>query len=226
VDTVAGLLSIVLINLVLSGDNALVIGMAAAPLAPARRRLAILIGGGLAIVLRIILTWVAVELLRIPAFSAVGGGLLLWIAFKLLQTEEEAAEGRREAATLGGAIPTIALADLVMSLDNVLGVAAAAHGSVLLLVLGLLLSMAIVIGGGGVIAGLIERFTWLAYVGAAVIAWTGAEMLLGDALVLEALGGGPIVGRPLAAGLLTLATLALAHSLHRRRQPRSALRKG
>jgi len=207
---------VVLIDLVLSGDNAIVIGMAAAPLTPRRRRTAIVVGGALAIALRVVLTWLALELLQIPAVGAVGGLLLLWIAFKLLKQEEEAAAGVKESATLGGAILAITVADLIMSVDNVLGVAAAARGSTGLVVFGLMVSMAIVIAGGGILAGIISRFWWLAYVGAAVIAWTGAQMVSSDPWVLEATGG-PLRAQAVISGLVTLMVLLVAHYFHRHR---------
>jgi YjbE family integral membrane protein len=213
-DLASGLLSVTLINIVLSGDNAIVIGMAAAPLTPRRRRLAIVIGGALAIALRIALTWLAAALLQIPALGALGGGLLLWIAFRLLKAEEETVEGAKASTTLGGAIFTIALADVVMSFDNVLGVAAAARGAVGLLMFGLAGSMAIVIAGGGLLASIISRFWWLAYVGAAVIAWTAAQMVFGDPWVLEATHG-PLPAQALLSLLVTAAVLVAAH-LHRR----------
>jgi YjbE family integral membrane protein len=219
VDTASGLLSIIVIDLVLSGDNAIVIGLAAAPLPPGQRNTAIVLGGGLAILVRTTLTWLAVELLRVPAIGALGGLLLLWIAFKLLKQEAEAVEGVKQAATLGGAIVTIALADLVMSLDNVLGVAAAARGVVQLLVFGLVLSMSILMLGGTLIANLIDRFWWLAYVGTAVIAWTAADMVLNDPLVIDAIGG-PIRVEPLIAGIVAAIVLLLAHYLHRHRVSR------
>ena len=220
-ETASNLLSIILIDLVLSGDNAVVIGMAAAPLTPGRRRAAILMGGGMAMVLRVLLTWLALELLRIPAIGVVGGLVLLWIAFKLLKQEQESAEGIKEVATLGGAILTITVADFVMSVDNVLGVAAAAHGAVVLVAFGLLLSMTIVMAGGSIIASLIGHAGWLAYVGAGVIAWTGAEMVLSDQFTLNAMGG-PIAAEPIISGVVTVVVLALAHYLHRHRPARAA----
>jgi YjbE family integral membrane protein len=182
-ELISRILQIILIDLVLSGDNAVVIGMAAYPLPRKQRRIAILFGGGAAIVLRITLTSVAALLLGLPALKAVGGLLLLWIGFRLLEQSET--DETKQASTLMGAIGTILLADFIMSLDNVLGVAAASHGDVVLLIFGLLFSMAILMVGGSVFAELIERLWWLAYLGAGVIAWTGADMVQEDALVLQ-----------------------------------------
>lgn len=184
-DFLSELVSIILINLVLSGDNAVVIGMAAAPLPGRQRRLALLLGGVVAIVLRVVLTFLAYYLLNVPALKVVGGLLLLWIAFDLLQQDEKQRGPGRENASFRGAVLAILVADVVMSLDNVLGVAAAAGGNQVLLIAGLILSMAIVIAGGGILASLIERVKWLAYLGAAVIAWTGVRLCLSDALVQD-----------------------------------------
>lgn len=186
-ELLSAVFGIVLIDLVLSGDNAVVIGMAAHRLPPRQRRLAILFGGGAAIVLRLALTAIAALLLTLPYLKAIGGLLLLGVAYKLLR-EEESADAETEpnsrrsstTATLRGAIVTILLADFIMSLDNVLGVAAASHGDVALLLFGLGLSMAILMLGGSIVASVINRLWWLAYVGTAVIAWTGIEMFLED----------------------------------------------
>lgn len=174
-----GLLSIILIDLALSGDNALVIGLAARRLPRHQRRVAIIGGAGLAILLRASLTVVAALLLRLPYVQLAGGVLLCWIAIKLLG-DEEAASGNREANTLWSALLTIVMADAVMSLDNVVGVAAAAHGNSGLLVLGLVLSMGLMIFGGTLVASLLARWWWLAYLAAAIIAWTGADLVLRD----------------------------------------------
>jgi YjbE family integral membrane protein len=215
-ETVSRLLQIVLINLVLSGDNAVVIGMAAHPLPTRQRHMAIAIGGGGAIALRIILTGLAAFLLQLPAVRAIGGALLLWIAFQLLQQEDEPGAGAKAPKTLRGAVVTVLVADLVMSLDNVLGVAAASNGDFVLLVFGLVVSMAIVALGGGLIARLIDRLWWLAYLGAAVIAWTGSEMMQDDDLVAQANPLTPVLRLVLTA-LITFAVVALAHAVHRRK---------
>jgi YjbE family integral membrane protein len=217
-ELVTRIAQIVLIDLVLSADNAVVIGLAAHPLPPRQRRLAILVGGGVAIALRVVLTAVAAVLLGLPALKAIGGVLLLWIAYRLLEREDGARDGTKAAATLRAAIATILVADVVMSLDNVLGVAAASDGNIALLIFGLLLSMAIVMLGGGLFADLIDRLWWLAYLGAAVIAWTGAEMIQDDALVLGLAG---LTALPVSVEiglnvLVTVLVVGLAHFVHRR----------
>lgn len=216
-ELVSRVLSIVVINLVLSGDNAVLIGMAAQPLPRRQRRVAVLVGGGAAIALRICLTGVAAFLLGLPALKAIGGLLLLWIAFKLLDAQDEHASGPRQAHTLRGAVMTILLADIIMSLDNVLGVAAASNGDFSLLIFGLGVSMAIVMLGGSVFADLIDRLWWLAYLGAAVIAWTGADMVQDDSL-LHAAGEVPFALRLVINALVSLVVVSVAHRVYRRPQ--------
>jgi YjbE family integral membrane protein len=214
-ELISRIIQIILIDLVLSADNAVVIGMAAHPLPPRQRRLAIMFGGGAAVVLRVGLTGVAAWLLGLPALKAIGGLLLLWIAIRLLEREHDSTDDVKAASTLRGAITTILIADVVMSLDNVLGVAAASGGDIALLVFGLLVSMAIVMLGGGILADLIDRLWWLAYVGATVIAWTGSAMLQEDALI-HRLAALPFAAELAVNVVITVAVVGLAHVVHRR----------
>ncbi|MFN8521771.1 MAG: TerC family protein [Chloroflexota bacterium] len=221
VELIAAIGSIILIDLVLSGDNAVVIGMAAHRLPLEQRRQAILIGSGAAIVLRVALTAIAAYLLTVPYLQLGGGLLLLWIAIKLLRIEEEAIDAATSNAGFRDAIQTIVVADLVMSTDNILGVAAAAHGDFVLLLFGLALSMAIMLFGGTAIAGMIDRFWWLAYLGSAVIAWTGAEMILADPVVHSALH----LSRPAefaVSAVTTIVVTGLAHFRYRHRKVQPA----
>ena len=209
------ILRIVIIDLVLSGDNAVVIGMAAHRLEPKQRKRAILIGGGAAIGLRILLTAIAAFLLGLKGLHLIGGLLLLWIGFKMLKAEEETHEGIKVAASMKDAIITILIADFVMSLDNVLGVAGASSGSAELLIFGLLLSMGILMFMGNLVATLINKLWWLAYVGSGVIVWTGAHMIFEDKLFSshwEWMKGS--TAHITAAGV-TVLTLMLAHWYHR-----------
>jgi YjbE family integral membrane protein len=218
----SALLSLVIIDLILSGDNALVIGMAAHRLPPPQRRLAIVLGGVGAVVLRVLLTAITTLLLLIPALKLVGGVLLAWIAFKLLKQEEEARDAVASAGSLWGALRTIIAADFIMSLDNVLAIGGAAHGHVPLLIGGLLLSMPLVLFSGGLFAELINRYSWLAYVGAAVIAYTAGQMVVEDPLLhsyVEAVPLVAVLGPPLVAA----AVLPAAHWFHRHRLPRPTL---
>jgi YjbE family integral membrane protein len=214
-DTLTAVLGIVVIDLVLSSDNAIVIGMAAHRLPADQRRLAIVLGGGAAIVLRASLTAVAALLLVLPGLRAIGGVLLLWVAFRLLEGEQGRPAGLRPAASLRAAVLTILLADVVMSLDNILGVAGASGGNVALLLFGLVLSVTILMVGGSLVAALLNRLWWLAYLGAGIIAWTGIDMVLDDPFVAR-------VGVPteewqlVTTAMVTLAVVALAHLVHRR----------
>ena len=182
-ELLAAVLSIVVIDLTLSGDNAVVIGMAAHQLPLSQRRIAIVVGGGGAIALRVLFAALAALLLSIPLLQAIGGLILAWIAFKLLRQEEESQATHKVGVSLGDAVKIIVLADVVMSLDNILAVGGASHGSVELLAFGLLLSMPIVMLGSSILAGLMSRLRWLVYVGAGVLAWTSGQMIVEDRLV-------------------------------------------
>jgi YjbE family integral membrane protein len=199
-----------------------VIGMAARRLPPPQRRIAILFGGGAAIVLRIVLTVIAALLLKIQGLQIAGGVLLIWIAFKLLKEEEESHEGVKAAGTLREAIFTILIADFIMSMDNVLGVAAAGQGDVKLVLFGLLLSMAILMWMGSIVANLINRFGWLSYVGAAVIAWTGALMLFEDPFLTRRVIWITQTVAYVSAAIITLGVTTFAHWFHRMRGAESA----
>jgi YjbE family integral membrane protein len=168
-----GLIKIVWINIILSGDNAVVIAMAARSLPPAQQQKAVLLGSGAAVALRIVLTIVAAKLLALPYLQILGGLLLLWIGLQLLRVEDEDGGEAREYGTLLAAVHTILLADLVMSLDNVVAVAAAAQGSMVLLVLGLAISIPLVIFGSTLMIKLMERFPIIVMLGAALIGWVG-----------------------------------------------------
>jgi YjbE family integral membrane protein len=181
-------LSIVLIDLALSGDNAIVIGMAAASLPRQRRKWAIIFGGGLAIILRIAMATIATLLLRVTLLSAVGGCVLFWVAWRLLRLDEGEDGGKEKDKSKQGnnfrqAIILIITADFMMSLDNVIAVAGTAHGDILLLILGLLLSMPLLMTTGGAISLLIDKFKWLVYLGAAVIMFAGTRMILEDKFI-------------------------------------------
>jgi YjbE family integral membrane protein len=174
-----GLLKIIGVNIILSGDNAVVIALAARSLPPKQQKLAIFWGAGAAIVLRIVLTLFAVALLSLPWLKLIGSLLLFWIGIKLLIPEDD---GDDVAASehLLTAIKTILIADLVMSLDNVIAVAAAAQGSVILLVLGLAISIPLVIFGATLLVKAMERYPVIITIGAGLIGWVAGEMLVAD----------------------------------------------
>lgn len=184
------LAAIVVIDLVLAGDNAIVIALAARNLPRALRRRAIVWGTVGAVVVRAGLTSAVLWLLGVPGLTFAGGVLLAWIAYRLL-TGDEGSGGREVAPATGfwSAMRTIVIADAVMGLDNVLGVAGAANGSIPLVVLGLAISIPIVVYGSTLILKCIERFPALLYVGGAVLAWTAAQMIVGEPFVGEMLAG-------------------------------------
>jgi len=175
---------IIMIDLLLSGDNAVVIALACRNLPQAQRRQGILYGVGGAIGSRVVLTFFAVSLLALPYLKVVGAFLLLWIGIKLILPEEEGhGEGSiRAEANLWGAVKTIIIADFVMSLDNVLGVAAAAKGNVLLLVFGLLVSIPLIAWSSQLVLKLIDRYPFIIYAGGALLGYVAGEMLVGEAL--------------------------------------------
>src|SRR5438105_4317061 len=180
-----GLLKIIGVNIILSGDNAVVIALAARSLPKKQQMQAVIWGSGAAIILRVILTLFAVALLTLPWLKIVGSLLLFWIGVKLLIPEE--GDDEIEASDkLLAAIKTILIADLVMSLDNVIAVAAAAGGSVVLLILGLGISIPLVIFGATLLLKLMERFPVIITIGAGLIGWVAGEMLVTD-LALEGL---------------------------------------
>jgi YjbE family integral membrane protein len=173
------LLQIILINIVLSGDNAVVIALASRSLPPAQQKKAILFGSIGAILLRIVLTFFAVYLLSLPYLKIAGACLLLWIGVNLLKGEDGDAELEGHS-NLAAAIKTIVVADLVMSLDNVIGVAAAAKGNVVLLVVGLAVSIPLIIYGSTLILKLMNRFPIIITIGAALLGWVAGEMAFSD----------------------------------------------
>ncbi|WP_076999901.1 TerC family protein [Variovorax sp. KK3] len=186
-----GLVKIVWINIILSGDNAVVIAMAARSLPPAQQQKAVLFGSGAAVVLRIALTVIAAKLLALPYLQILGGALLLWIGVQLLGEEDEDNGEEKQYGSMFAAVRTILLADLVMSLDNVIAVAAAAQGSMVLLVLGLAISIPLVIFGSTLMIKLMERFPIIIILGAALIGWVGGETAVGDVVLHDTLAAAP-----------------------------------
>ncbi len=194
----SALFAIVIIDLVLAGDNAIVIALAARRLPAHLQRRAVMWGALGAVAVRSVMTLGVVWLLSMPGLRLIGGLLLLWIAYKLLAPGQQDAHGKVDAATtFWGAMKTIIVADAVMGIDNVLAVAGAAHGSYLLVVLGLLISIPIVIWGSTFILRYTERFPVIIYIGAAVLVLTGIKMMLAEPFV-----HGVFAAKPLAAALL------------------------
>ncbi len=174
-----GLAKIIGVNIVLSGDNAVVIALAARALPPKQQKQAVFWGAGAAVVMRIVLTIFAVALLQLPWLKIIGALLLLWIGVKLL-VPEDGGENVSASDNLIAAIKTILIADLVMSLDNVIAVAAAAGGSYTLLILGLAISIPLVVFGATLLIKLMERWPVIITIGAALIGWVAGEMVVTD----------------------------------------------
>ncbi len=207
------LLAIIIIDLVLAGDNAIVIALAARSVPVQLRTRAIVWGTVVAVGVRSLMTIMVVWLLAIPGLLFAGGTLLIWIAYKLLLPAPEGEHGVKVGSAAGfwPAIKTIVVADLVMGLDNVLAVAGAAHGSYLLVVLGLLVSIPIVVWGSTLILRFVDRYPAVVYLGAGVLAWTAVKMMTAEPFLKSLLADYPlvaptlvvlIVGGVLAAGFV------------------------
>ena len=223
VDFWIGLLKIVWINIILSGDNAVVIALAARSLPAQQQKKAVFLGSGAAVVLRIALTVVAAKLLELSYLQIAGGLLLLWIGTQLL-SDEEAGEGHsKEHGSLMAAVRTILIADLVMSLDNVIAVAAAAKGSMTLLVLGLAISIPLVIFGSTLMIKLMERFPIIVTLGAALIGWVGGETIVHDVALASVLAAYPWLHQAgAAAGAVVVLGLGRALRQRQANDPQAA----
>jgi YjbE family integral membrane protein len=189
---------IIWINVLLSGDNALVIALACRGLAPRQRLWGMIFGAGAAVILRIIFTGIVVSLMELPYLKLVGGLALIVIAAKLLVPEEEDEDSVRAAAHLWAAIQIVVVADIVMSLDNVIAVAAAANGSVPLLVLGLAISVPLIVAGAALIMALLNKLPILVWAGAALLGWVAGDVIATDPAIhpkLNALLAGAFGGK-------------------------------
>ncbi|MBL6652153.1 MAG: TerC family protein [Reyranella sp.] len=207
---VSALFAIVLIDLVLAGDNALIIGLVARNLPKDRQRRVILWGTFGAIAVRAAMAILVVYILNLPGFMLAGGLALVWIARKLLTPDDSAAAHhlvKGPATSVGGAIRTIVVADAVMGIDNVLAIGGAATGSVLLIVLGLAISVPIIIWGSQLVIRLVDRFPSIVLLGGAVLAWTGYTMVVREPLLAAWFAGHPAT-KPVAAILIFSLSLA------------------
>lgn len=183
-DWILAFINIMIINIILSGDNAVVIAMASRNLPDAQRKKAVWWGSFGAIFLRVVLTLLATYLLQIPLLKAVGAALLIWIAMKLL-VEEENHNAIRGSSSLGGAVWTIIVADFVMSLDNVIAIAGAAKGDITLILLGLGLSIPLIVWGSSVVMRLLQKYPILIYIGAGILGYTAGEMFVTDEKIID-----------------------------------------
>jgi YjbE family integral membrane protein len=184
-DFVTAFLSIVLIDLILAGDNAVVIALAVRSLERKQRIKGIIIGAGAAVILRVVLTFFAAQLLTISFVKLLGGILILWIAVKLFIEGAPEDKFKKEVKTLGQAVVTIVIADLVMSTDNILAVAGASKGNAFLLVFGLGLSIPFVVFTSNLLSKLMDRFPVIIYIGAAILGRVAGEMILTDPFVMK-----------------------------------------
>jgi len=179
------LLNIVFINLILSGDNAVLIAMAVRNLPKGQRMRGIGFGTAVAVVLRVVLTWFVALLLEIPFIKLIGGALILWIAVKLFMEADDGGVGEKEAGTLWQAMKIILIADLTMSLDNVLAVAGAAGGNLFLLIFGLCMSIPVVVYTSNLLSTLMDRYPVIIVIGGAVLGRVGGQMIMTDPFVLR-----------------------------------------
>jgi YjbE family integral membrane protein len=210
-----GFVQILLIDLVLSSDNAVVIGMACRGLPPQAQRKAVLYGTVGAIVLRVMLTGMTTWMLDIPLMKAIGGALLLWIAFKLMLSAEEETSEVAYSRTVSQAVKTIILADFIMSLDNVLAVGGAAHGDMMLVLFGLGLSIPLLMWGSAWIARLMNRFSVLVSIGSGILAYTATHMCLEDPYVWKVVD--PLVfNYEWLPGLIALSMVAFGQFAYKR----------
>jgi YjbE family integral membrane protein len=177
------LVKIVWINILLSGDNALVIAMACRGLPPAQRVWGLILGAGVAVLLRVIFTGIVVSLMALPFLKIVGGLALFYIAAKLLVPDEPDENEMQAAAHLWRAVRIVAVADIIMSLDNVIAIAAAAGGNLALLVIGLAISIPMIVAGAAAIMAVLDRFPVLVWAGAALLGWITGEVIATDPVV-------------------------------------------
>jgi YjbE family integral membrane protein len=218
------LLEIIGVNIILSGDNAVVIALAARSLQPKQQKTAIILGSGAAIALRIVLTIFAVELLKYPYLKLIGAALLLWIGIQLFLDEQGDGEIVKSTGNLLSAIRIIVVADLVMSLDNVIGVAAAAKGSVPLLVIGLAVSIPLIIFSSTLLLKLMERFPIIITLGAGLLGFVAGEMAWEDPAIADWITAFPKSVAYVSAAL-GAAIVVIAGTLVSRRQTDGSVRE-
>ena len=215
---VIAIVQIIAIDIILGGDNAIIIALACRNLPSRQKRLGILWGTAGAIILRVILVFFASTLLTVPSLKLIGGVLLLWIGVKLLAEEDNLDEGSiKQSGSLMEAIRTIIIADFVMSLDNSVAIAAAAKGNMVLVVFGLLLSVPIIIGGSAIILRMMQRFPIIITLGAALLGWLAGDLIAHDPLLKDYMANLPDYAAKVAAGFAALAVVIIGRVLAMRR---------
>ncbi len=211
-------LQIIWIDLLLSGDNAVVIALACRNLPPRQRLSGLVMGTGVAITMRVAFAGIITTLMQVPYLKIAGGGLLLWIAIKLLAPEAHEADGNIQSGeTLWRAIRIIAVADIVMSLDNVIAIAAAARGTIELLVFGLLVSIPLIMAGAALVLATVERFPFVVWAGAALLGWIAGGIVISDPLIARYLDTAHHPHAWLYAGLAGIVAVLVLGYLNRRR---------
>jgi len=183
-DYIVSVLRIIGINIILSGDNAIVIALACRSLPPRQRVIGIILGAGAAVILRILFTIVVQQLFDVPWLKLIGGLILLWIAVKLLLEEESDEASVRSGANVWEAVKIVAIADIVMSLDNVLAIAAAAGGNTNLIILGLIISIPLVVFGATLLSWLLDRLPILVWAGSALLGWVAGELIATEPILV------------------------------------------
>jgi len=223
---VTRLLSIVLIDLILAGDNAVVIAMAVRSLPADKRRKGIYLGAGAAVLLRVICTFFVSQMLQINFIKLVGGALILWIAVKLFMEGAPEESHDSEATTIGQAVKIIVVADITMSLDNMLAVGGASHGNLFLLLFGLMLSIPLVVLTSNLLSMLMDRYPIIVYIGAAVLGRVGGEMLMTDPITVKYLAPGKYaqygVEAALAVGVIVVGKLLMKWKIRAARAKEAA----
>lgn len=213
------LIEIIVLNIVLSGDNAVVIAMACRGLPPSQRGYGIALGAGVAVLLRVVFTVLIASMLDLPFLRITGALLLIWIAVKLLVEEPGDDEGIAANDRLWKAVQTVAIADIVMSLDNVLAIAAVAKDSMPLLIAGLVISIPLIVVGASLIVRLLERFPLLIWGGAGLLGWVAGEMLDSDPFLVKQFGTELLHRLEFPAAILgTVTVLGLGYLIRHRRE--------
>lgn len=206
-------LRIIFVNFLLSGDNAVVIAMACRELPPPQRRWGLVIGAGVAVIVRLVLVGVLTWLMLLPYLKLVGGVALIFIAAKLLVPEEADRDEIQAVAQLWRAVMIIAIADVVMSIDNMIAIAAIAQGNLLLLAIGLAVSIPLIVAGAALVLALLNRFPILVWAGTALLGWIAGDLIVADAALTQHLAtrfGGELAGQIEFAAPATGAALAIA----------------
>ena len=207
---------IILIDIVLSGDNAVVIALACRNLSPEQRKTGIFWGVAGAISLRVVLTVFAALVMNLPWLKMVGGLLLVWIAVKLMLPEDEEGHDIDASANLWGAVKTIVIADFVMSLDNVIAVAGAAHGSLVLLLFGLAVSIPLIVWSSQLILRWMERWPWIVLLGAGLLGYVAGQMIFSDPGVIDLLPALPAWSAKAAGAIGALLVVVIGRWLEQR----------